>query len=199
MFNNETVLLTRPHLLRLPTLPGFDRLQPVLQHCPAALVNETSVDVTLGDTLLVEVPQPGVPEDEAYVVKLEDRSSGLTFEPFTFSAKQPSFVLLPGQFVLASTQQIFNMPEWLSAEYKLKSSMARRGLEHLTAGWIAAGFSGSALTLELKNVSQYHAIELTAGVRIGQVVFWAHKTLEKDQTYQRYGRYGAQGADPIGA
>ncbi|MCV6900917.1 hypothetical protein OE165_28190, partial [Escherichia coli] len=48
--------------------------------------------------------------------------------------KEKSFLLRPGQFILAQTIEKFHLPPDISAEYKLKSSMARIGLEHLNAG-----------------------------------------------------------------
>lgn len=39
--------------------------------------------------------------------------------------KNLSFLLMPGEFILAQSVEVFNLPDDLSAEYKLKSSMAR--------------------------------------------------------------------------
>jgi dCTP deaminase len=100
-----------------------------------------------------------------------------------------TFCLAPGNFVLAHTQQIFNLPDYISAEYKLKSSMARIGLEHLNAGWCDPGWHGSSLTLELKNMLQNHTIVLQPGDRIGQVVFFKHDRVRRDKSYATVGRY----------
>lgn len=195
----STMLLTHTELKELARKPGYDKLHPIVLGLLPEHVNETSIDVTLGDTILQEVPGD-VDKDEVAVVQLHDRESSVNWKTVTIGTKaQPSYLLYPGEFVLASTQQLFNLPSWLSAEYKLKSSMARRGLEHLTAGWIGAGFHGSALTLELKNVSQHHAIELVPGTRIGQVVFWQHHPVSAEHTYAATGRYVGQGGAPMGA
>ena len=49
--------------------------------------------------------------------------------------------------------------------------MARRGLEHLLAGFCDPGWSGSVLTMELHNSRQLWPVELWPGMRIGQMVF----------------------------
>jgi dCTP deaminase len=62
-------------------------------------------------------------------------------------------------------------------------------LNHLTAGWADAGWNGSVLTLELKNVTNYHEIELRRGDRIGQVIFFEHESVPADRSYAARGRY----------
>ena len=55
--------------------------------------------------------------------------------------------LAPGAVALAATRQKFFLPDNVSAEFKLKSSSARRFLEHMNAGWCDPWWHGSALTL----------------------------------------------------
>ena len=97
--------------------------------------------------------------------------------------------LFPGQFMLAQSIEVFNLPNNVSAEYKLKSSMARVGLEHLTAGWADAGWSNSVLTLELKNMTQHHPIRIRPGDTIGQMTFFEHEEVPQDRSYSTRGRY----------
>ena len=97
--------------------------------------------------------------------------------------------LEPNQFILAQTVEMFNLPLDISAEYKLKSSMARIGLEHLNAGWADAGWHGSVLTLELKNISQCQRIRIRPGDAIGQIVFFRHKPVPYEKSYAARGRY----------
>ena len=137
-----------------------------------ALVNPASLDVRLGSTLLIESAQG--PELVAY--PLEGHSQG-----------QP-YWLAPGQFVLAQTVEVFSLPPTIAAQFMLKSSRAREGLEHLMAGYCDPGWSGSVLTLELHNSRQLHSVALWPGMRIGQMVF--HRmasTPERD--YRETGRY----------
>lgn len=84
---------------------------------------------------------------------------------------------------------MFNLPNHISAEYKLKSSLARSGIDHANAGWADAGWNGSVLTLEFKNVTRYHTIRLHAGDRIGQMVFFRHVEVPEWASYSKRGRY----------
>lgn len=99
------------------------------------------------------------------------------------------YVLRPGDFILAQSAQVFNLPDHISAEYKLKSSMARIGLEHMNAGWCDAGWHGSVLTLEFKNMTHYHDIVLSLGDPIGQVIFFRHTPVSSEASYRNRGRY----------
>ncbi|GAA3954355.1 dCTP deaminase [Actinomadura viridis] len=79
-----------------------------------------------------------------------------------------AFVLHPGEFVLASTYEVFGLPNDLAARLEGKSSLGRLGLlTHSTAGWIDPGFSGH-VTLELSNVATL-PIKLWPGMKIGQM------------------------------
>jgi dCTP deaminase len=136
------------------------------------LVNPASLDVRLGPNLMIE--------------------SAATTDMVPISIKRASqsdpYELVPGQFVLAETIELFNMPDYLSAQFALKSSRAREGLQHMLAGWIDPGFYGSRLTLELKNVRQLHRIPVWPGMRIGQIVFMqmTHKPVV---SYRECGHY----------
>ncbi|MFC0037375.1 dCTP deaminase [Actinomadura rayongensis] len=79
-----------------------------------------------------------------------------------------AFVLHPGEFVLASTYEVFALPDDLAARLEGKSSLGRLGLlTHSTAGWIDPGFNGH-VTLELSNVATL-PIKLWPGMKIGQM------------------------------
>ena len=148
-------------------------------------INSSSIDITLGRKLLIERP-PGA-EHDSHIVNLMERQPLEVYE-WDLLINGP-FVLQPGHFILAQSEQVFHLPENLSAEYKLKSSMARIGLEHLNAGWCDAGWNGSVLTLELKNMTRYHRIVLDHGVGIGQMVFFAHSAVPANRSYAARGRY----------
>lgn len=154
----------------------------VVQGADYSAVNSASLDIHLGNVFLIENQHISQgPESILYL----NKKSALGVE----RVEAEQLVLAPGQCVLASSVEIFNLPTHLSAEYKLKSSMARIFLEHLNAGWCDAGWTGSALTLELKNVSQHHRIVLTAGDRIGQMIFFEHTPVPVDKSYSVRGSY----------
>ena len=136
------------------------------------LVNPASLDVRLGDQLLIESAQG--PELVPY--------------PLAGHTEQNPYLLRPGQFVLAHTIESFNLPDDIAAQFMLKSSRARSGLEHLMAGYCDPGWHGSVLTLELNNSRQLHPVALWPGMKIGQMVF--HQMAATPQrSYAVVGRY----------
>lgn len=137
-----------------------------------SLINPASLDVRLGGSLLIESV-----ESEALVPYPLDRHS-----------EANPYLLVPGQFVLAQTVETFHLPTNIAAQFMLKSSRARSGLEHLMAGYCDPGWSGSVLTLELHNSRQLHAVAIWPGMKIGQMVF--HRMSETPlRDYRQTGRY----------
>lgn len=147
-------------------------------------VNAASIDLTLGPIVLGEV-------EGHHEIKLKDKPR-LNMRPLDLY--HGPIRMRPGSFILASTQQKFNLPNDISAEYKLKSSMARIGINHCLAGWCDAGWNGSVLTLELMNVTRHHTIELNLGDPIGQMIFFHHRKVPDDRSYAARGRYNGDTA-----
>lgn len=119
-------------------------------------IQPASVDIRLGNTFCV----------------VEDSSTAiLTFTDRMIYKKihAEKYLLLPGQFVLATTKETISLPDNLTAFVEGRSSLGRMGLFIQNAGWVDPGFSGE-ITLELFNANRC-AIELQAGYRIGQLVF----------------------------
>lgn len=119
-------------------------------------IQPASVDIRLGSTFSI----------------VEDSSTGiLTFtNKIAYKEMQAeTYLLLPGQFVLATTKEYISLPDDLTAFVEGRSSLGRMGLFIQNAGWVDPGFSGE-ITLELFNANRC-AIELQAGRRIGQLVF----------------------------
>ena len=137
-----------------------------------ALLNPASLDVRLGAELLIESAES--PELKPY--------------PLRYHTEAEPYLLRPGQFVLAQTIETFNLPDNIAAQFMLKSSRARGGLEHLMAGYCDPGWHGSVLTLELHNSRQLHPVPLWFGMKIGQMVF--HRMSERPlKSYRETGRY----------
>lgn len=137
------------------------------------LLNPASLDVRLGDTLLIESAE--IRELVPYPLLYQHN-------------KLDPYLLVPGQFVLAPTVETFNLPDTIAGQFMLKSSRAREGLEHLMAGYCDPGWSGSVLTMELHNSRQLHSIPLWPGMRIGQMVF--HMMADSPvHSYRKTGRY----------
>jgi dCTP deaminase len=136
------------------------------------LINPASLDVRLGGRLMIEVADT----KEFVNVDISHRTD-----------KNP-YRLMPGEFCLAETEEIFNIPDSISAQFVLKSSRAREGYENLLAGWIDPGFSGSRLTLELVNARRHWDLPLYPGMKIGQIVFFKMSSIPIN-SYSKVGRY----------
>lgn len=143
-------------------------------------INAASIDLTLGSVLWYE--------NQGRVVDLANKKS-ISLTKHTLTKEQPTYGLHPGQFILASTEQVFHLPNWIAAEYKLKSSMARNGLGHLLAGWCDPGWNDSVLTLELKNETEHHHLIVKLGMPIGQIVLWRGATVPDHASYATRGSY----------
>lgn len=159
----------------------------VMTGVPDRHINAASVDVTLGRWLWAEDSRGGV-VDLAY-----RQTPGM----IQYDLNAAPYRLDPGEFVLAQTAEIFNLPDDVAAEFRLRSSMARAGLDQALAVWCDPGWNGSALTLELRNNLQHHAIVLTAGLRVGQMVFFRSDPVPAERSYRTIGRYnGDANAQP---
>lgn len=159
----------------------------VVENSKPEHVNSASLDLTLGRFILVETIRNSISGYTPHLLSLRQRESLSTKRVDLDLAGH--YILKPGEFILAQTQEVFNLPCDISSEYKLKSSMARIGLEHLNAGWCDAGWHGSVLTLELRNLTTYHEIELLKGDKIGQMVFYKHVPVPISASYAHRGAY----------
>ncbi len=119
-------------------------------------VQPASVDIRLGDTFSI------VEDLSTGIITLKDEVRYKTINTDTY-------ILLPGQFVLATTMEYVSLPDNLTAFVEGRSSLGRLGLFIQNAGWVDPGFQGE-ITLELFNANRC-AIELKAGRRVGQLVF----------------------------
>ncbi len=121
-----------------------------------AQIQPASIDIRLGDTFSI------VEDSSSGIITLESEISYKTI-------KTDTYLLLPGQFVLATTMEYIELPDDLTAFVEGRSSLGRMGLFIQNAGWVDPGFKGE-ITLELFNANRC-AIELRAGRRVGQLVF----------------------------
>jgi dCTP deaminase len=152
---------------------------------PIENVNAASIDVTLGNEIMV-APYNGT---WGYAVDLANKEN-IQLEKKIITPD--GYILSPGEFILATTVEWFDFSKRndLSAEYKLKSSMARNGLSHLLAGWMDSGWSGN-LTLEFHNVA-HEPLLLRAGMKCGQAIFIRHAPVPDYASYAVKGQYNAQ-------
>lgn len=119
-------------------------------------VQPASVDIRLGNTFRVVADSP------RGIITMKEQIEYKVIESDTY-------ILLPNQFVLATTMEYIELPDDLTAFVEGRSSLGRMGLFIQNAGWVDPGFKGE-ITLELYNANRC-AIELKCGRRVGQLVF----------------------------
>ena len=100
-----------------------------------------------------------------------------------------TLVVLRGAFFLLDTLETVNIPDNWSGAPALKSSLGRNGMEHLFAGYVDPGFTGT-LTLEVENRAPW-PITITKGQRLIQLVLDELKSTP-ERTYQHTGHYQNQ-------
>lgn len=137
-------------------------------------IQPASIDIRLGNTFSI------VEDSSAGIITLEN--------PISYKEiKTERYLLLPGQFILATTMEYITLPNDLTAFVEGRSSLGRMGLFIQNAGWVDPGFSGE-ITLELYNANRC-AIELQAGRRIGQLVF---AKMDQSALHPYAGKYQGQ-------
>jgi dCTP deaminase len=143
---------------------GFIKIDPY----DPALVQPNSVDIRLGNHFVWY--KPGTEVIDPY------NQNSVTSDVEEVHAD--SFVLIPGQFILAETKECIELPDNIVATIEGKSSIARLGITlHQTGGWIDAGFRGT-ITLEMANVNT-RPVKIYAGMPIGQLVFYTTERAER--------------------
>ena len=136
--------------LTITPQPDLARLQPA------------SVDVTLGDTYREY--------RRGAHVELGDLGGGDADLTTARHIGTRGLSLYPGDFVLATTAEHFEIPPDLCAFLHGRSTLGRLGLMcHVTAGLVDPGYRGQ-VTLEISNVGPL-TVRLHPGDAIGQVTF----------------------------
>ena len=143
-------------------------------------IQPASVDIRLGNTFSI------VEDSSTGIISLENEIKYKTITSETY-------LLLPNQFVLATTMEYFFLPDDVTAFVEGRSSLGRMGLFIQNAGWVDPGFKGE-ITLELYNANRC-AIELKAGRRVGQLVFAKMDSAAQNPYHGKYqGQRGATGS-----
>ncbi|MBQ6944848.1 MAG: dCTP deaminase [Ruminococcus sp.] len=137
-------------------LKMLDEKSLVINPVTKEQIQPASVDIRLGNTFSV------VDDTPSNIITLDGQINYKTITTDTY-------LIMPGEFVLATTMEYFELPDNLTAFVEGRSSLGRMGLFIQNAGWVDPGFKGE-ITLELYNANRC-AIELKAGRRVGQLVF----------------------------
>lgn len=153
-------------------------------------VNSATLDLTMTDEVLFQRPYDYTSDAP---VDLQAKESVPTL---SYPVPPEGITIWPGDFLLVGTREVFHLPDDISAEYTLKSTMARNGLEHFTAGWADAGWNGSALTMEFVNLGSWPLL-FRPGMKIGQMKFFKHSAVPEGYSYRDKGQYNGD-AGPQG-
>jgi dCTP deaminase len=148
-------------------------------------VNGASIDVRISGKIMRETG-PGYAGDHVRVATEAIR---------THVVEHPNdgrIRVQPGEFLLASTIETFNMPSDLCALFVMKSRCARNGLDQMNATLCNPGWHGSSLTLELMNVTRFHVLWLDVGMAIGQMVFFRGTEVPPEALYAARGNFNRQ-------
>jgi dCTP deaminase len=152
----------------------------VLTPVPIDYINGASIDVRLNNTLFVEA-RVGRDIDLA---KKETANIEQVDVP-----DNEAFILNPLEFCLAATFEVFNLPNNIACEFRLKSTAAREGLDQSLAVWCDPSWHGSVLTIELRNNWQRHRHILRPGMKIGQIIFYEGESVPNTAAYATRGQY----------
>lgn len=126
-----------------------------------AQIGPTGLDLRLGPDFTVFKEAPGVQLSIADGVS--DIAAAQLWETHELEErdqfdKLATYVLDPGEFVLARTLERVTIPSHLIASVEGRSSYARLGLSmHQTAPWIHPGFSNH-ITLEIRNSGKFRIV-----------------------------------------
>ena len=91
-------------------------------------IQPASVDIRLGNTFSV------VEDSPSGMINMENE---IRYKTITCD----TYILLPNQFVLATTLEFFDLPDDLTAFVEGRSSLGRMGLFIQNAGWVDPGLS----------------------------------------------------------
>ena len=147
-----------------------NKTSPLVDPLDEELINAASLDIRIGISAQLEV-------EEGF--RVIDLSGNSETDPFW---------LYPSECILVASLEIFNIPNHVAAQFRLKSSRGREFYEHMEAGFCDPGWNSSALTMELKNVNRFKKLPLYPGFRIGQLIFYQLADIPK-RSYAERGRY----------
>lgn len=131
---------------------------PLISPYDPELQNPCSYDLTLGKTLKRVTSDALVKPGNPKHIRYEERD--ISAEPV---------VIRPGDFWLATTNEVVSLPDNVAAQVVGKSSLGRYGLFVQNAGHIDPGFKGQ-ITLELYNGGDVDLL-MDNVRRICQIVF----------------------------
>ena len=148
------------------------RCLPMVEPFDPSLVNPASLDIRVGET-----------------AKLRQgwEQTGYTNIDLSIYTKDDPYEFLPSNRLLVASLETINLPNFLCAQFRLKSSRGREWYEHMEAGFCDPGWHGSKLTMEIINMD-LAPLPIYPGLKMGQLVF-SLTLAPPDQDYSVRGRY----------
>lgn len=140
------------------------------------ILSDRSIREYCGEMKLIRPFRQDQLQPASYDLTLLDQLIMPTGEKISFEQHR----LWPRQFVLASTVEVITLPPNMVGHIRGKSGHRRKGfVVCCDAGFCDPGWSGQA-TLELYNHHPTEPFILTAGMRIGQIIFeWLDSPAER--------------------
>lgn len=132
-----------------------------------ASIQPGSYDLTLSESFKKIKPKDCTYPEQLYV----DIKEPIEYIDIPYKKEcYEGIILHPNEFILASSQEIVNLPNDISAIVTGRSSIGRAGISVVLGNWIDAGYIGT-ITLQLHNCGP-NPIRLIRGLRIAQLVFY---------------------------
>lgn len=154
------------------------KIRPMVEPFLPKLVNPASLDIRVGETAKLRTCRKVY--DGGEVCSYEDIDLSI------FSQEKP-YWMSTGDRLLVASLETFNLPDFVCAQFRLKSSRGREWYEHMEAGFCDPGWHGSKLTMEIINMD-VAPLPLYPGLKMGQLIF--SLTLgTPDKDYSVTGRY----------
>lgn len=146
------------------------------------LINSGSIDLRINSDIKIL--------NEYNTVDLSEGEKP-SYREYDMVQNDGKFLFKPGQKILCSTIEEFNLPDNVCTDIRLRSSVARCFIDHLFASWADAGFNGANLTLEFVNHSSNIYI-LKPGMRLVQLIMYRTNPVDDKYNYRHKGRYNQQ-------
>ncbi len=181
---SDTDLLDLHAANRAPVTPFLTELHRPDGGGPSYGLSSAGYDVRLSNEFAFYrqrgITGPIDPTNASHIAELEQR---------VVRSQDAKITLYPGAFVLAATEEIFNMPDDCIGRVTDKSTWARLGV-CVQNTVIEPGWTGQ-LVLEITNHNSIPVV-LTAGVGIAQIIFERLQTAPATTYRDRNGKYQNQ-------
>jgi dCTP deaminase len=145
---------------------------PMVEPFDPDLVNPASLDIRIGETAKL---------------RRDFAKGGYAEIDLSIYSKESPFQFQPGDRLLVASLETINLPNFLCAQFRLKSSRGREWYEHMEAGFCDPGWHGSKLTMEIINMD-LAPLPIYPGLKMGQLVF-SLTLATPDNDYSVVGRY----------